>query len=103
MEQSAARIFLFQALSSIDYSRCILFGSHARGTARDDSDYDILVVMRNPLTHTEKFTIASTMRKKLADNHIDVDIIVRSEEEVEKNKEFRGSIIRNALREGIPL
>ena len=30
----------------VDVDRIILFGSRARGDAREDSDYDILVVIR---------------------------------------------------------
>ena len=103
MVQSVEFELLKKALSSIPSTRVILFGSRARGTARNDSDYDVLIVMDHSLSHKEKFRLASALRKSLAQSHIDADIFIRSEEEVAMSRELRGSIVRNALMEGVDL
>jgi len=71
--------------------------------ARIDSDYDLLVVVEHTFSHADKFRMASEARRSLAQERIDADIIIRSEEEVEASRELRGSIVRNALLEGVAL
>ena len=81
----------------------MLFGSQARGTATAGSDYDIIIVTGTMLTHEEKFRIASTVRKRLAKKFIDVDVLVRSAEEIDDFIELRGSVVRNAMQEAVAL
>ena len=58
----------------------ILFGSCARGTARHDSDVDLLVVM--PVTGSKRDTQIA-IRCALHDIHVAKDIIVATPDEVE--------------------
>jgi len=39
----------------------ILFGSRARGDAREDSDWDFLVLLKNPLSSKEEDLIRNTI------------------------------------------
>jgi predicted nucleotidyltransferase len=94
---------LKKTLSSVLCKRIILFGSHARGDATAGSDYDILIITEKPLQHSENYSTATELRRSLAQKNIDVDIIIKSEEEVETLKNIRGSLIRNALLEGVTL
>ena len=80
-----------------DPDQIILFGSHARGTARHDSDMDLLVVM--PVTGSKRETRIE-IRCALHDIHVAKDIIVATPDEVERQRNIVGTIIRPALREG---
>ena len=80
-----------------DPDQIILFGSHARGTARPDSDVDLLVVM--PVAGSKRETQIA-IRCALHDIHVAKDIIVATPDEVEKRRNIVGTIIRPALGEG---
>lgn len=75
----------------------ILFGSHARGDARPDSDVDLLVVMPVEGSKREK---QIEIRIALHDFHIPKDVVVVTPEEVARKKDVVGTIVRPALREG---
>ena len=78
--------------------RIILFGSHARGTADTDSDVDLLVVM--PLTNRKRRQTTLAMQLALKDIRTPKDIIVVTPEEVDRQKNIPGTLIRPALLEG---
>ena len=80
-----------------DPDQIILFGSRARGTARHDSDVDLLVVM--PVTGSKRETQIA-IRCALHDIRVAKDIIVATPDEVERRRNIVGTIIRPALREG---
>jgi len=77
--------------------KIILFGSYARGTAGLDSDVDLLVVKSvvGP-KQQERLNI----RLALRGIGLAKDVIVVTPEEVERDKDLVGTIIRPALREG---
>ncbi len=77
--------------------RVILFGSHARGTARADSDVDLLVVMPR-LDNRRATTIA--MRRALGDLPVCKDIVVTTPDEIDRRGDLVGNVLRRALREG---
>jgi len=77
--------------------RILLFGSHARGNAREDSDLDLLVI------ETEVSDRAAEMvrlRRLLRPLRIPVDILVYSRADVERWSNQPGSALFWALREG---
>jgi HEPN domain-containing protein/predicted nucleotidyltransferase len=78
-------------------SRVILFGSHARGTARWDSDIDVLVVL--PRTDDQR-RVAQEIRDSLADLPASKDILVTTPEEIERRGRVVGTVLFAALREG---
>lgn len=80
-----------------DPDQIILFGSHARGTARTDSDIDLLVVL--PFTGSKRAKQVE-MRVALHDIRVPKDIIVATPEEIARRRDIVGTIIRPALREG---
>lgn len=75
----------------------ILFGSQARGTAAPGSDVDLLVIMPVAGSKREK---RIEMRMALDDILVPKDVLVTTPEEVERERDLVGSIIRPALREG---
>jgi len=77
--------------------KIILFGSHARGTAGQDSDADILVVMPVKGSKRKK---ATEIDIALVGLDLPVDLIVVTPEELERNKNQIGTIVYPALKEG---
>jgi predicted nucleotidyltransferase len=80
-----------------DPDQIILFGSHARGMAGPDSDVDLLVIL--PVTGSKRAKQIE-MRVALHDINVPKDIVVATPEQVERQKNIVGTIIRPALQEG---
>lgn len=78
-------------------SRVILFGSHARGTAHADSDFDVLVI--EP-TVDHAIHEAVRLRSELDELEVPIDVIVVDEAKAERRATMRGTMIERALREG---
>jgi len=87
----------------IAVKKIILFGSRARGDFKTNSDWDLLIVMEKQVSREGKKEIAHKIRKELANLYIPCDVIVSSEEEIEKRKKVIGSVIRNAVKRGLTL
>lgn len=77
--------------------RVILFGSYARGEAREDSDVDLLVIEREV---TDKAKEMVRLRRVLRPLRIPVDVLVASIAEVEEIGHLPGTPIYWALRHG---
>lgn len=75
----------------------ILFGSYARETADPGSDVDLLVIMPVAGSKREKQV---EMRVALDDIIVPKDVLVVTPEEVARDRNLVGSLIRPALREG---
>ncbi len=75
----------------------ILFGSHARGEAHPQSDVDLLVVFSELV---DKRKTAVDIRRALADLPMAKDILVTTPEELARQRNQVGTILRAAQREG---
>jgi predicted nucleotidyltransferase len=95
--RSAIEEMVKQIASRFDPEKIILFGSHAKGTAGPDSDVDLLVVMRVKGSRRKKATEIDVVLKNAA---LPKDIIVVTPEDVARQRDLVGTIIRPALREG---
>ncbi len=104
-EVSIIKEQVLKALQNIGASaqRIILFGSRARKDFTRFSDYDILIITNRTFEINEKMRISKNIRTYLAKMGIDVDVIIKSDNEVEVLKDKPGSIVRNALKEGVAL
>ena len=80
--------------------KIILFGSRARGDAREDSDWDFLVVIDKDLNRTTKWDIIIKIKRRLALLKIPNDIFIVSIREFEERKDNVGYITYYAIREG---
>jgi len=80
--------------------RVVLFGSQVRGKARPDSDVDLLVIF-DRLDDRRATRIA--IRQVLSDLPIDKDLVVCSRDEAIRRGAVIGSIVGQALREGVVL
>jgi predicted nucleotidyltransferase len=78
-------------------ARIVLFGSHARGDAGEDSDIDLLVIEPEVEDRTREMV---RLRRLLRPLRIPVDILVYSAEEVARWGEQPGTALYWALREG---
>ncbi len=87
----------------IETFQVYLFGSRARGDFSSGSDYDIMIVSGKPLGMKEKIGLFTKLRRVLAKNRYNVDIVIKSTDEVKYYKSKPGHIVRSALREGIIL
>ena len=81
--------------------KVILFGSRARGTYKEDSDWDFFVVIDKKLSFNEKWDIIDEIKIRLAKLGTPNDIILKSEDEVEEAKEDVGRITYYVLKEGV--
>ena len=80
-----------------DPVRIVLFGSRVRGNAREDSDYDLLVVLDEV---TDRRAMRLAIRSVLDDLPISKDVIVASLEEVDERHGLPWGVVGWALREG---
>ena len=79
-------------------NQVILFGSRALGTARPDSDVDLLVVM--PL-HKPRRRLEGDLHAAVADSELSKDILVITPEELERFRDVSGTIVKPALESGL--
>lgn len=78
-------------------ARILLFGSYARGDAREDSDLDFLVIEPEVADRAAEMV---RLRRLLRPLRVPADILVYSTEEVERWGNQPGSALYWALREG---
>ncbi len=78
-------------------SRVVLFGSHARGDADDDSDFDVLVI--EPSVR-DSVAEAARLRRELRGLRVPIDVIVVDEEIARRRGAVKGTMVERALREG---
>lgn len=100
MSDNIKRILL-DILKDVEYKQIILFGSRATGNNREDSDYDILVIVSDNFTIEEMRNIECKIRKTMATHLIDVDILVRTEKIISKYEHVAGNVIHEAMKEGV--
>lgn len=77
--------------------RIVLFGSRARGTARADSDYDLLVIKESD---EPRYKRSAPLYTRLADLPVEVEIVVYTPEEVRDWSQVPQAFVSTALREG---
>ncbi len=79
----------------------ILFGSRTREDYKEDSDYDILIVINEKIENEKKIDLSCAITRELAENWINADIIVKSNDDLALYENYLGSVIRTALKEGV--
>jgi uncharacterized protein len=78
-------------------AKVILFGSHARGTAGERSDVDILVI--EPRVKNAALEAVRLMRE-LRDLRLPFEVVVVSEDDEQAWRDVRGSLVHAAVTEG---
>ncbi len=80
-----------------DAESVVLFGSYAKGNAREDSDVDLLIIAESDLP---RFKRSRVLYKLFRPYPFAMDLIVYTPEEVDKGKASPVSFVSRALREG---
>ncbi len=75
----------------------VLFGSYARGDAREESDVDLLIIAES---HLPRFKRSRELYKLLRPYPFAMDLIVYTPEELEKEKKSPISFVSRVLQEG---
>lgn len=79
----------------------ILYGSRARGDARDDSDIDILVVLKNDFTYSEMMKLSA---KLVASLSLENDVVISRAFVTKTNYDkLQVPFLMNVRREGVPV
>jgi len=77
--------------------KIILFGSRARGDARPDSDFDLLVMQESD---QPRYRRSVPLYVALADLPAEVEVMVYTPEEVEEWSQVPQAFVTTAVREG---
>jgi len=77
--------------------KLILFGSYARGDAREDSDLDLLLVEKEIPDPTGEYLL---LREALGPLGVGVDLLVYAEDEFERRHDWCSTPVFWAVREG---
>lgn len=85
------------AAAAASPAKVVLFGSRARGGARDDSDLDFLVIEARVKSKLDEMV---RLRDALPPLGVPVDVVVVSEEEAVRRERVPSTLVHRALREG---
>ncbi len=96
LQQMAAEI-----QQEIPGAEVLLFGSHARGEARPESDLDLLITANDGwLAQHSRFETLGRLWRKLAHHRIPIDLLLYSRSQVEERRHWLSHVIARAYREG---
>ncbi len=88
-------------VAEVDPEQVILFGSRARGDAREDSDVDLLVIESTPFGNgRSRRQEAVRLWRAVSGLGVAKDILVYSRDEVEHWRDSLNHVLARALREG---
>ena len=88
-------------VEAVDPEQVILFGSRARGDAREESDVDLVVVESEPFGKTRSRRLeAVRLWRALSGFLVPKDILVYSRDEVALWRDSLNHVLTQALREG---
>lgn len=91
-------LFLSTIVNEYNPEKVILFGSRAWGQVREDSDYDLLVVMESdePKAVNRSIDILTKFNTKL----LPLDLIARTPKEIAAKTAVGDSFLTNILKKG---
>ncbi len=100
LSQDEIREHIMAAARKLNAKKAWLFGSYARGDAREDSDVDVLFVTES--------TLPRPLRSEAAYDALDgldapKDVLVYTPEEFSRWKHVPGALCYNVIHEGIEL
>lgn len=99
VERHRIDAFVDELSTQFHPTRVILFGSHAAGHPTNDSDVDLLVIMRHDGPPAMK---AAEIRKQIHAG-FPLDLVVRSPSEIRRRLATGDVFIREVIEQGQPL
>lgn len=78
--------------------KIILFGSRARNTAKQDSDYDLMIIKSDI---ESEWKLEAKIYRNFIGLNVPVDVIVATPEKIEQHKDSSGYIYKQVLKDGI--
>lgn len=101
MEESFLQEMTSAIVEEVDPDEIILFGSHAQGRARPDSDLDLLVVLPDSeKTRFRRRRITGDLYRRLARYPVGKDILVYTRSEADRWRRVQGHIVATGYAEG---
>ncbi|HPH03322.1 MAG TPA: nucleotidyltransferase domain-containing protein [Spirochaetota bacterium] len=94
---NAVQETVLQIVGLVAPLRVVLFGSRARGTENSASDVDFCVVISPDRSRKET---ARILYRELHAGGLDFDILVATEDDLEKGALLPGTVYRDILRDG---
>jgi predicted nucleotidyltransferase len=89
--------------AGLTLKKLILFGSRARKSHDEFSDYDILIVVGEEISVEMKMSLFMAINNELAKKLIPSDIIIKSEKEFIEYSEKMGTVTYEAQKEGVAI
>ena len=90
--------------AAIPEAQVRLFGSRAKGTARLDSDVDLLITVPDPWLKThDRVRVLGALWRQYSSHQLPLDLLLYSQSEVSQRQQYRGAVTTRAYEEGILL
>jgi len=91
--------------NDVKINKMFLFGSRSKGQPRKDSDYDILLVLKDNLSNSSKRKLSGNIRRYLLKNNIStgLDLIIKTPDNWEWESQSFGYLSYTVNQEGILL
>ncbi len=87
--------------SEIPEAQVRLFGSRARGTARPDSDVDLVITVPDACLHRHnRIQVLGALWRRLSSHRLPLDLLLYSQGEVQERANYRGAVTTQAYQEG---
>ena len=101
LDPQACSLALARLCAEPDVRALVVFGSRARGEAREDSDLDLAVILRQPqLTPAEKLAGWRRFRERLGPLGVGVDLVLAGSADAERLSGSRWHVFGDVAREG---
>jgi predicted nucleotidyltransferase len=101
VDEALLRTIAAEIQAAIPGAEVRLFGSRARGTARPDSDLDLLVTVPDAwLASHSRLEQTDALGWKLAYHRLPIELLLFSSSEVEKRRHGSSNVIAEAFRYG---
>jgi len=97
VDDPVLQLMVQRLVDAVHPDRIILFGSRARGDARPDSDYDLLVIAPSALSRGDR---AVPVLRALRGIPAPVDVVWRTQAEIDEWLGARSFYTTRAMREG---
>lgn len=82
-------------------TRIVLYGSRARGDARPDSDYDLMVEVAHEVNYTGYHSCVNEIRRAIGRGDFEVDLTLRQPGQLEVDRDDPGRMDWDIAREGL--